>query len=188
MLEHLGVGGRGEIAVDLPGPAVLVHHPVDELTQGPLTGIGTHGPAEVLRVTMFAALTDQKSGNSTPRCSKFTEPSRQFVITTSRRSQLTSSYGCTPDVVYTRSTRRPLLGNRGVGSDSRPFAGDPVELPLPPVRWKASVMAAGFLSSTMCWSVIAPDGARSVMRGPPVTAFRRPRAGRRWPSRSPRWS
>jgi hypothetical protein len=46
-----------------------------------------------LVVTMFDAFTDQKSGNSTPRCSKFTEPSRQLVITTSRRSQLTSSYG-----------------------------------------------------------------------------------------------
>src|SRR5256885_2501993 len=56
---------------------------------------------------MLAALTDQKSGNSTPRCSKLTEPSRQFVMTTSRRSQVTSSYGCTPSVVYTRLTRRP---------------------------------------------------------------------------------
>jgi hypothetical protein len=40
---------------------------------------------------MLAALTDQKSGNSTPRCSKLTEPSRQLVMTTSRRSQVTSS-------------------------------------------------------------------------------------------------
>ena len=48
---------------------------------------------------MLVALTDQKSGNSTPRCSKFTEPSRQLVITTSRRCQVTSSYGCTPGVV-----------------------------------------------------------------------------------------
>jgi hypothetical protein len=40
---------------------------------------------------MLAALMDQKSGNSTPRCSKLTVPSRQFVMTTSRRSQVTSS-------------------------------------------------------------------------------------------------
>src|SRR5699024_2078901 len=60
-----------------------------------------------LLATMFVALTDQNSGNSTPRCSKFTDPSRQLVITTSRRSQVTSSYGCTPGVVYTRGIVRP---------------------------------------------------------------------------------
>ena len=48
-------------------------------------------PRKYLLVTMFVALTDQNSGNSTPRCSKFTVPSRQFVITTSRRCQVTSS-------------------------------------------------------------------------------------------------
>src|SRR3954469_4920801 len=57
---------------------------------------------------MLVAFADQKSGNSTPRCSKLTEPSRQFVMTTSRRSQVTSSYGWTPAVVYTRSSRSPL--------------------------------------------------------------------------------
>src|SRR5213076_2360415 len=65
-------------------------------------------PRKYFVVTMLAALTLQKSGNSTPRCSKLTEPSRQLVITTSRRSQVTSSYGCTPSVVQTRSTRSPL--------------------------------------------------------------------------------
>jgi hypothetical protein len=44
-----------------------------------------------LVITMLAAFTDQKSGNSTPCCSKLTEPSRQLVITTSRRSQVTWS-------------------------------------------------------------------------------------------------
>ena len=48
-------------------------------------------PRKYLVVTMLAALTDQKSGNSTPRCSKLIVPSRQFVMTTSRRSQVTSS-------------------------------------------------------------------------------------------------
>jgi hypothetical protein len=48
-------------------------------------------PRKYFVVTMFAAFTDQKSGNSTPRCSKLTEPSRQFVMTTSRRSQVTAS-------------------------------------------------------------------------------------------------
>jgi hypothetical protein len=56
-------------------------------------------PRKYLLVTMLVAFTDQKLGNSTPRCSKLTVPSRQLVMTTSRRSQVTSSYGCTPAVV-----------------------------------------------------------------------------------------
>src|SRR5438552_18173919 len=71
------------------------------------SGVPT-APRKYFVVTMLAALTLQKSGNSTPRCSKLIEPSRQFVITTSRRSQVTSSYGCTPSVVHTRSTVSPL--------------------------------------------------------------------------------
>ena len=59
-------------------------------------------------VTIVEALTDQKSGNSTPRCSKTVSPVFQFVWTTSRRSQVTSSYGCTPSVLKTRSIFRPL--------------------------------------------------------------------------------
>src|SRR5437773_2200282 len=72
------------------------------------SGVPT-APRKYFVVTMLAALMLQKSGNSTPRCSKLTDPSRQLVITTSRRSQVTSSYGCTPSVVHTRSIRRPLL-------------------------------------------------------------------------------
>src|SRR5512145_686128 len=64
-------------------------------------------PRKYFVVTMLAALTLQKSGKSTPRCSKLIEPSRQLVITTSRRSQATSSYGWTPSVVHTRSTFNP---------------------------------------------------------------------------------
>jgi hypothetical protein len=48
-------------------------------------------PRKYLLVTMLVAFTDQDSGNSTPRCSKLTVPSRQFVMTTSRRCQVTSS-------------------------------------------------------------------------------------------------
>src|SRR5438477_9556994 len=66
-------------------------------------------PRKYLVVTMLAAFTLQKPGNSTPRCSKLTEPSRQFVMTTSRRSQVTSSYGCTPSLVHTRPRRSPAL-------------------------------------------------------------------------------
>src|SRR2546421_12999447 len=71
------------------------------------SGVAT-APRKYFVVTMLAELTLQKFGNSTPRCSKLTDPSRQFVITTSRRSQVTSSYGWTPSVVHTRARRRPL--------------------------------------------------------------------------------
>src|SRR5690349_11444540 len=67
-------------------------------------------PRKYLVVTIFAALTLHDVGYSTPRCSKLIEPSRQFVMTTSRRSHSTSSYGWTPSVVQTRPTRRPPLG------------------------------------------------------------------------------
>src|SRR5215213_6672021 len=55
-------------------------------------------PRKYLVVTMVDALTLQKSGNSTPFCSKTTSPVFQLVCTTSRRSQVTSSYGCTSAV------------------------------------------------------------------------------------------
>ena len=48
-------------------------------------------PRKYLVVTIVDALTDQKSGNSTPRCSKIVSPVFQFCWTTSRRSQVTSS-------------------------------------------------------------------------------------------------
>src|SRR4029450_2184883 len=70
-------------------------------------------PRKYFVVTMLAAFTDQKSGNSTPRCSKLTEPSRQLVMTTSRRSQVTSAYGWVPAVEKTRSTTSPSAEYRG---------------------------------------------------------------------------
>src|ERR671933_840838 len=81
-------------------------------------------PRKYLLVTMFEAFTAQELGNSTPRCSKLIEPSRQLVMTTSRRSQVTSSYGCTPAVVKTRLTFRPFplvgaLAARRVRPDKR---------------------------------------------------------------------
>src|SRR4051794_28203565 len=65
-------------------------------------------PRKYFVVTMLVALMLHSAGNSTPRCSKLIDPSRQLVMTTSRRSQVTSSYGCTPAVVKTRLTFRPL--------------------------------------------------------------------------------
>src|SRR3712207_4240900 len=73
---------------------------------------------------MLVALMLHSEGNSTPRCSKLIEPSRQLVMTTSRRSQVTSSYGCTPAVVKTRLIFRPFplvvaLAARRVRPDKR---------------------------------------------------------------------
>src|SRR3712207_4920629 len=64
-------------------------------------------PREYFVATMLVALLLHSAGNSTPRCSQLIEPARQVVMTTSRRSQVTSSYGCTPAVVKTRLTFRP---------------------------------------------------------------------------------
>src|SRR6187200_2240072 len=70
---------------------------------------------------MVDALTLQKSGNSTPFCSKTTSPVFQLVCTTSRRSQVTSSYECTSEV-KTRWTLSPgCFGGTLLFSD-RPFA------------------------------------------------------------------
>src|SRR5664279_5449 len=108
-------------------------------------------PRKYLVVTMFAALTDQKSGNSTPRCSKLTEPSRQFVITTSRRSQVTSAYGCTPALVNTRP-----IESRWPGA---PVAPEPLLLTEPRI---VSVMTAQLLSQfhRRCRSVMATTARR----------------------------
>ncbi len=65
-------------------------------------------PRKYLVVTIVLALTDQKSGNSTPRCSKTVSPVFQLVCTTSRRSQVSSSYGWTPLVLKTRFIFRPV--------------------------------------------------------------------------------
>jgi hypothetical protein len=56
-------------------------------------------PRKYFVVTMVEALIDQKSGNSTPRCSKIVSFVFQFCWMTSRRSHVTSSYGWTPGVV-----------------------------------------------------------------------------------------
>src|SRR3954454_2865545 len=64
-------------------------------------------PRKYLVVTIVDAFTDQESGNSTPRCSKTVAPVFQLVWTTSRRSHESSSQGCTPSVLKTRSIFRP---------------------------------------------------------------------------------
>src|ERR1700712_3122115 len=98
------------------------------------SGVPT-APRKYLLVTMLVALIDQVDGNSTPRCSKLMVPSRQLVSTTSRRSQVTSSYGCPPAVVYRRSSRRPpalsALGRRPFGEMPLvlPLVADPDEVP-----------------------------------------------------------
>ena len=90
MFEDLGVLRASEVAV-LAAAAVRADDAVDELLRlDSRCGVPT-APRKYFVVTMLAALTDQKSGNSTPCCSKLTEPSRQFVMMTLRRSQVTSS-------------------------------------------------------------------------------------------------
>ena len=106
--EDLGVGRVGEVAVLLTGGAVGVDHPVDELLERPLPLRGPHRAPEVLGGDDVGRVDAPGLGNSTPRCSKLIEPSRQFVMTTSRRSHATSSYGCTPSVVQTRSHLSPV--------------------------------------------------------------------------------
>ncbi len=54
------------------------------------SGVPT-APRKYFVVTIVLALTLQKSGNSTPRCSKIVSPVLQFCWTTSRFSQVTSS-------------------------------------------------------------------------------------------------
>ena len=48
VLEDLGVGRGGEVAVVLAGLAVGLHDPVDELLEAPLADVGADGAAEVL--------------------------------------------------------------------------------------------------------------------------------------------
>ena len=48
-------------------------------------------PRKYFWATMLVAFSDQVVGNSTPSCSKATEPSWKFVMRASRRSQVTSS-------------------------------------------------------------------------------------------------
>ena len=49
VLEELGVGRRGEVAVVLAALAVGLHDPVDELLEAPLADVGADRAAEVLR-------------------------------------------------------------------------------------------------------------------------------------------
>ncbi len=48
-------------------------------------------PRKYFWATMLVALSDHVVGNSTPSCSKATEPSLKFVIRASRRSHVSSS-------------------------------------------------------------------------------------------------
>src|SRR5829696_457480 len=102
---------------------------------------------------MVEAFTLQKSGNSTPFCSKTTSPDFQLVWTTSRRSQLTSSYGWTPSVVNTRSTVSPaVLAPRGRRTSGRSFAERVV-----------SVISAS-LAFILSWSLIGGEGVEAGAR------------------------
>ena len=86
---------------------------------------------------MVEALTLQKSGNSTPCCSKTVSPVFQLVWTTSRRSQVTSSYGCTP-LLKTRLSVSP--------APLRPFFTPFFVSPRPLAERVVSDMCPSFLN------------------------------------------
>ena len=76
-------------------------------------------PRKYFWATMLVAFTDQVVGNSTPSCSKATEPSWKFVMRASRRSQVTSSYGSMPSVVKWRRMPIPVCsGASAIGDPS----------------------------------------------------------------------
>src|SRR5690349_3925478 len=112
-------------------------------------------PRKYLVVTMLVALMLHSEGNSTPRCSKLIEPSRQLVMTTSRRSHVTSSYGCTPGVVKTRLTFRPLP--RGGVLDAR-------RARVPDRRSSVSVMTECSPWVDARLRAAAGEGPRQVLR------------------------
>jgi hypothetical protein len=65
-------------------------------------------PRKYFWATMLVAFRLQPTGNSTPSCSKATEPSFQFEMRASRRSHTTWSYGCTPGLVKWRWIPMPV--------------------------------------------------------------------------------
>ena len=64
-------------------------------------------PRKYFWARMFVAFTLHAEGTSTPGCSKATDPSWKLLIRASRRSQASSSYGCTPSVVKCRRMPMP---------------------------------------------------------------------------------
>src|SRR5450756_2327955 len=95
---------------------------------------------------------DQDAGNSTSFCSKIVSPVFQFVWTTSRRSQVISSYGWTPGVVKTRLIVRPFFRNLGVSRESDlPVLCD-VSVMRSPSAWSVAATRAP-AGVRYCWSV-----------------------------------
>src|SRR5688500_10182612 len=128
-------------------------------------------PRKYFVVTMVEALTLQKSGNSTPFCSKTTSPVFQLVCTTSRRSQVTSSYGCSPDV-KTRSMVSPAGFGVELALSDRPFAERVVSV------ISAFLVCYRRHHAPMDWGMLRhlkvvsrqPDAARSLLRWPDASA------------------
>src|SRR4051794_11350253 len=104
-------------------------------------------PRKYFVVTMLVALMLHSAGNSTPRCSKLIEPSRQLVMTTSRRSHSTSSYGWTPSVVQTRATRSPPTG----------------ALPLARLRCRPAVMPSPAIGAPPRWYCLLVVARRTLL-------------------------
>src|SRR5215216_3991218 len=113
-------------------------------------------PRKYLVVTMVEALTDQVDGNSTPRCSKTVAPVFQLVCTTSRRSHVSWSYGCTPSVLKTRAIDRPAPFFRSV-LVAFGFTVSVIDTPLDPGPGSLVVgTAAGYCVTAYAAGVGAP--------------------------------
>src|SRR5262245_29376988 len=105
-------------------------------------------PRKYFDTTTLVASCDQPFGISQSRCSKISSP-RSFVMVAERSSHSTSSKGCTPGRVKTRSSARPPaaappeLSGRGLRARRSPFAS-PSTRPrsVRALRSKAVLLAA----------------------------------------------
>src|SRR5262245_53833211 len=105
-------------------------------------------PRKYFDTTTLVASCDQPFGISQSRCSKISSP-RSFVMVAERSSHSTSSKGCTPGRVKTRSSARPAaaapcaLTGRGLRARRSPFAS-PSTRPrsVRALRSKAVLLAA----------------------------------------------
>src|SRR4051812_19734211 len=130
---------------------------------------------------MLVALMLHSAGNSTPRCSKLIEPSRQLVMTTSRRSQATSSYGCTPGVLRMRSIRSAFAALLPLARELR--AGLLAVSVMPPPSTGKNALKCPVVPVARCCVWRCGQLALSPATGLPSPPPGRVRAGGRVPAR-----
>ena len=130
-------------------------------------------PRKYLLVTMFVALTDQNSGNSTPRCSKFDRavaPVRHHDVAALPGDLVVRVH---PAVVCTRSIVRPWPGRRsparsaflprpGVAAAGRPAVSVMLSLSCGSTLGRRAAVGVVLCRRTGCVTV---DGAAAVTAG-----------------------